>query len=155
MFCWTKFTCSDRSYHDEWFKHHICIFDKHLTSFHSIFWNTGFQRLMDSSALEDSGETNNDAHTGNEYMQKKQRTDASEVTNPWLMRIFCSENMFDRVWGLHSFLHTLTKLSVWWIECNMNTLRQFAGQLLQNFGTLHTLWKVTHSFISLFKNVHV
>ena len=26
---------------------------------------------MDSSALEDSAETNNDAHTGNEYMQKK------------------------------------------------------------------------------------
>ncbi len=26
---------------------------------------------MDSSALEDSTETDNDAHTGNEYMQKK------------------------------------------------------------------------------------
>ena len=52
---------------------------------------------MDSSALEDSAETNNDAHTGNEYMQKKQRTDASEVTNPWLMAILCSKDMFVRV----------------------------------------------------------
>jgi hypothetical protein len=58
------------------------MFDKHLTSFHSIFLNTGFQRLMDSPALEVYAETNNEAHNGNECMQKKQRTDASEVTNP-------------------------------------------------------------------------
>jgi hypothetical protein len=37
---------------------------------------------MASPALEVSAEINNDAHTGNEYMKKKQRTDASEVTNP-------------------------------------------------------------------------
>ena len=52
---------------------------------------------MDSSALEVSAEVNNDSNTGNEYMQKKQRTDASEVTNPWLMRIFCSKDMFEIV----------------------------------------------------------
>ena len=52
---------------------------------------------MDSSALEDSAETNNDAHTGNEYMQKKQRTDASEVANLFFMGIFSSKVMFERV----------------------------------------------------------
>ena len=52
---------------------------------------------MDSPALEVYAETNNDAHTGNEYMHKKQRTDASEVTNPWLMGIFSSKDMFLRV----------------------------------------------------------
>ncbi len=49
---------------------------------------------MDSPALEVYAETNNDAHTGNECMQKKQRTDASEVTNLWLMGISCSKDMF-------------------------------------------------------------
>jgi hypothetical protein len=52
---------------------------------------------MDSSALEDSAETNNNAFSGNEYTQKKQRTDASEVTNPWLMRVFFSKDSFVRV----------------------------------------------------------
>jgi len=60
-------------------------------------FNKGFQRFMDSSALEVYAQTNNDAHTGDEYMLKKQRTDASEVTNPWLVRIFCSKDMFERV----------------------------------------------------------
>ena len=46
---------------------------------------------MDSSAPEDSAESNNDALTGNEYMAKRQRTDASEVTNPWHMGIFFFE----------------------------------------------------------------
>ena len=59
---------------------------------------------MDSSALEDSAETNNDAHTGNEYMQKKQRTDASEVTNPWLMGICCWKDMCVGVVRLYTFL---------------------------------------------------
>ena len=49
---------------------------------------------MDSSALEVYAQTNNDAHTGDEYMLKKQRTDASEVTNLWLMGISCSKDMF-------------------------------------------------------------
>ncbi len=49
---------------------------------------------MDSRALEVNGETNNDAHTGNEYTQRKLKTGASEVTNPWLMRIFYSKDMF-------------------------------------------------------------
>jgi hypothetical protein len=52
---------------------------------------------MDSSALAVSAETKDDALTENEYMQKKQRTDASKVTNPWLMGIFCSKDMFLRV----------------------------------------------------------
>ena len=52
---------------------------------------------MDSSALEVYVETKDDALTGNEYMQKKKRTDASKVTNPWLMGIFCSKDMFLRV----------------------------------------------------------
>jgi len=99
----TKFICSDRSYHDEWFENHICKFDKHLTLFHSIFWNTGFQRLMDSPALGVSAETNDDALTGNENMQKKQRTDALEVTNPWLMGILCSKVMWLGVWGFNTF----------------------------------------------------
>jgi len=67
---------------------------------------------MDSSALEVYAQTNNDAHTGDECIQKEQRTDASEVTNPWLMVIFCSKDMFERVRGLHSFLRTLEKLPV-------------------------------------------
>ena len=49
---------------------------------------------MDSTALEVSAEANNDAHTGNEYMHRKQIIDASKVTNPWLMRIFSSKDMF-------------------------------------------------------------
>ena len=49
---------------------------------------------MDSPALEVYAETNSNVHTGNAYMQKKLRTDASEVTNPWLMGIFCSKDMF-------------------------------------------------------------
>ena len=48
---------------------------------------------MDSPALEVYAETNDDALTGNENMQKKLRTDALEVTNPWLMVIFCSKDM--------------------------------------------------------------
>ena len=52
---------------------------------------------MESSALGVSAETKDDALNGNEYMQKKQRTDASEVTNPWLMAILCSKDMFVRV----------------------------------------------------------
>jgi hypothetical protein len=53
---------------------------------------------MESSALGVSAETKDDALTGNEYMQKKkQRTDASKVTNPWLMGIFTSKDMFLRV----------------------------------------------------------
>ena len=52
---------------------------------------------MASPALEVSAEINNDAHTGNEYMKKKQRTDASEVTNSLLMGIFCSKDKFERV----------------------------------------------------------
>jgi hypothetical protein len=52
---------------------------------------------MASPALEVSAEINKDAHTGNECMNKKQRTDASEVTNPWLMGIFCSKDMFEIV----------------------------------------------------------
>ncbi len=52
---------------------------------------------MESPALEVYTETNNGAHTGNEYMNKKQRTDASEVTNLFFMGIFCSKDMFDRV----------------------------------------------------------
>ena len=53
---------------------------------------------MDSSALAVSAETKDDALTGNEYMQKKkQRTDASKVTNPWLMGIFSSKDMFVKV----------------------------------------------------------
>ena len=127
IFCRTKFTCSDRFYHDELFEHHVCIFDKHLTSFHSILWNTGFQRLMDSSALEVYAQTNNNAHTGYEYMLKKQRSDASEVTNLCLMGISCSKDMFVWVWELHTFLRTLVKLPVWWIKCNLQILRLFAG----------------------------
>ena len=69
---------------------------------------------MQSSALGDSAETKDNALTGNEYMQKKQRTDASKVTNPWLMGIFSSKYMFLRVRELHTFLHTLAKLPVWW-----------------------------------------
>jgi len=68
---WTRFTSSDRFYHDEWLEHHICRFDKHLISFHAIIWNTGFKWLMDSPELEVSAETNPNAHTGNEYTQKK------------------------------------------------------------------------------------
>jgi hypothetical protein len=48
---------------------------------------------MDSPALAVSAETKDDALTENEYMQKKQRIDASMVTNPWLMGIFCSKYM--------------------------------------------------------------
>jgi hypothetical protein len=69
---------------------------------------------METTSLGVSAETKDNALTGNEYMQKKQRTDASKVTNPWLMGIFCSKDMFLRVCGLHSFLHTLAKLPVWW-----------------------------------------
>ena len=69
---------------------------------------------MDSSALEVYADINNDAHTGNEYMKKKQRTDASEVTNPWLMAILCLKDMFVRVREFHTFLRTLAKLPVWW-----------------------------------------
>jgi hypothetical protein len=108
----TRFTCSDRFCHDEGLKHHIFNFDKHLISFQSIFWNLGFERLMHSSALEVSAESKDDALTGNEYMQKKQRTDASKVTNPWLMGLFSSKYMCFGVWELNSFLHTLAKLPV-------------------------------------------
>ena len=59
------------------------MFHKLLTSFHSIFLNTGFQRLMETTALGVSAETKDDALTGNEYMPKKLRTDALKVTNPW------------------------------------------------------------------------
>ena len=52
---------------------------------------------MDSPALEVSAEINIDAHNGSEYMKIKQRTDASEVTNSWLMGIFSSKDMFERV----------------------------------------------------------
>ena len=48
---------------------------------------------METTALGVSAETKDDALTGNEYMQKKQRIDASEVTNPWLMGIFSSKYM--------------------------------------------------------------
>jgi len=48
---------------------------------------------MDSSALEVSAEINNESNTGNEYIQTKVRTDASEVTNPWFMEIFSSKDM--------------------------------------------------------------
>ena len=108
----TKYTCSERLYHDEGFEHHILMFDKQLTSSHSLFWITGFQRLMDSSALEVYSETNHNVQTGNEYTQRKLRTDASDVTNPWLMRIFISKDSFERVWALHTFLCTLAKLPV-------------------------------------------
>ena len=81
---------------------------------------------MDSSALEVSAETKDDALTENEYMQKKQRIDASKVTNPWLMGIFCSKYMCLGLWGLHSFLHTLAKLPVWKIYNLMQDLRMFA-----------------------------
>ena len=103
----TRFTCSDRFYRNEGLEHHIFNFDKHLISLQSIFWNSGFQRLMESSALGVSAETKDDAPTRNEYIQKKQRTDASKVTNPWLMGIFCSKDMFEIVWGLHSFFTLL------------------------------------------------
>jgi hypothetical protein len=53
--------------------------------------------LMDSSALEVYSETNHNVQTGNEYTQRKLRTDASEVTNPWLLRIFISKDSFERV----------------------------------------------------------
>ncbi len=79
-------------------------------------WNKGFQRFMETTALGVSAETKDNALTGIEYMQKKQRTDASKVTNPWLMGIFCSKDMFLRVWELHTFLRTLAKLPVWKIE---------------------------------------
>jgi hypothetical protein len=49
---------------------------------------------MDSTALEVNAEAKINARTGNEYTKKKQKTDASEVTNPGLMRIFCSKDMF-------------------------------------------------------------
>ena len=52
---------------------------------------------MDFSALAVSAETKDDALTGNEYMPKKLMTDASKVTNPWLMGIFSSKYMFLRV----------------------------------------------------------
>ena len=120
----TRFTCSDRFYHDEGLKHHIFNFDKHLISLQTIFSILGFQRLMDSSPLEVSAETKDDALTRNEYIQKKQRTDASKVTNPWLMGIFCSKDKLWTVWEFHTFLRTLTKFPVWWIECNINTLRR-------------------------------
>ena len=61
----TKFTCSDRFYHDEELKHDFFMFDKLLTSFHSIFWNKGFQRFMETTALGVSAETKDDALTGN------------------------------------------------------------------------------------------
>ena len=67
---------------------------------------------MDSPALGVSAETKDDALTENEYMQKKLRIDASKVTNPWLMGIFCSKDMFLRVWEMHTFLRTLAKLPV-------------------------------------------
>jgi hypothetical protein len=86
-----------------------------------------FQRLMDSSAVGVSAETNDDALNVNENIQKKQRTVASEVTICWLMGIFCSKDMLLRVRELHSFLRTLSKLSLWWKECNKNTLREVAG----------------------------
>ena len=69
---------------------------------------------MDSPALEVYAETNNEAHNGNECTQKKQRTDASEVTNPWLMAILSLKDMFVRVREFHTFLRTLAKLPVWW-----------------------------------------
>ena len=90
-------TCSDRFYREEGFEHHIFNFDNYLISFRSIFWNLGYERFMQSSALGDSAENKDNALTGNEYMRKKQRTDASKVTNPWLMGIFCSKAMFLRV----------------------------------------------------------
>ena len=133
VFFQTKFTCSDRSYHDEWFEHHVCMFDKHLTSFHSLLWNTDFQRLMDSSALEIYAQTNNDAHTGDEYMQKKQRTDASEVTNLWLMGISCSKDIIFRVWELHTFSRTLAKLPVWWAVWMTHDLPVVAPWSCQKF----------------------
>jgi len=126
---WTRSTCSDRFYHGEEFEHHICKFDKHLLSFQSIFWNTGFQLLMDSYAFEVPAEIDNDSNTGNEYMKKKQRNDASEVTNPWFMGIFCSKDMFERVEGFTLFLRTREKLPVWWIVCKIQILRQFAVML--------------------------
>ena len=124
----TRFTYSDRFYRNEGLEHHIFNFDKHLIWLQSIFWNSGFQRLMESSALGVSAETKDDALNGNEYMQKKQRTDASKVTNPWLMGIFCSKDMFLRVWEMHTFLRTLAKLPVWKIEFKIQTLLQFAGR---------------------------
>ena len=113
------------------------MFDKYLSSFQSIIRNTGFQRLMDSSAPEDSAESNNDAHNGNEYTQKKQRTNASEVTNPWLMGIFCSKDMFVRVWGFLSFLCTPAKLPVWLTMCMIQYLPVFTQCFKQKFGTSH------------------
>ncbi len=81
---------------------------------------------MESSALGVSAETKDDALNGNEYMQKKQRTDASKVTNPWLMGIFCSKDMFLRVWEMHTFFRTLAKLPVWKIDFKIQTLPQVA-----------------------------
>ena len=52
---------------------------------------------METTALGVSAETKDDALTGNEYVPKKLRTDASKVTNPWLMGIFSSKYMFLRV----------------------------------------------------------
>ena len=68
---------------------------------------------MDSVALEVFAETDNDAYTGYEYMQKKQRTDAAEVTNPWLMGIFCSKDVCVGVVRVAHFFRTLEKLPVW------------------------------------------
>ncbi len=74
---------------------------------------------MDSPALEVSAETNRNAHTGNEYTQKKQRTEASEVTDSWLIRMFCWKVLCFGVVRVAHFLHTLAKLPVWWLECNI------------------------------------
>jgi len=82
---------------------------------------------MDSPALEVSAEINHKAHTGNEYTQRKQRTEALEVTDSWLMRIFCWKVLCFGVVMVAHFLHTLAKLPVWWLECNIQILRLFAG----------------------------
>ena len=82
---------------------------------------------MDSFALEVFAETNNDAYTGYENMNKKQRTDAADVTNPWLMGIFCSKDVCVGVVRVAYFLRTLEKLPVGWTVCNIQILRLFAG----------------------------
>ncbi len=82
---------------EEGFEHHIFNFDNYLISFQSIFWNLGFERLMQSSALGDSAETKDNALTGNEYMQKKTKDRRFQGNQSLAHGNICSKYMFLRV----------------------------------------------------------
>ena len=117
---------------------------------------------MDSPALEVSAETNHNAHTGNEYTQKKQRTEASEVTDSLLMGIFWWKVLCFGVVRVAHFLRTLAKLPVGWLECNIQILPLVSRWFKWNFGTCFIILSLgmvgeehTPSYYTHFKKWHM